>query len=124
MKKEVEHHPALKKKLTFGQIAADKLTSWAGSWTFIIIIILLIIAWVTLNITAFIGRWDPWPFIMLNLVLSCLAALQAPIILMSQNREAQKDRLRALYDYQTDKKALKEIEKIRDQLTNIEKKIK
>lgn len=65
--------------------------------------------------------WDPYPFILLNLVLSCLAAVQAPIILMSQNRESQKDRIRAQYDYAVNKKAEKEIQEIKNQLDRIEK---
>ena len=67
------------------------------------------------------GQWDPWPFIILNLVLSCLAAIQAPIILMSQNREGQKDRNRAQYDYTVNKKAEREIQEVRKQLNRIEK---
>ena len=108
-------------KLTIGQKAADTLTRWAGSWAFIIGLAILIIAWIFLNIKAYIGQWDPWPFIILNLILSCLAAIQAPIILMSQNRETQRDRLRQEYDYAVNRKAEKEIQRIREQLDKIEK---
>lgn len=118
------NHPVIKHKLTLGQKAADKLTLFAGSWTFIFLVGIFIIIWVYLNITAYVRNWDPWPFIILNLCLSCLAAIQAPIILMSQNREAQRDRLRAEYDYRVNKKAEKEIQDIQKQLDKIEKKIR
>jgi|TARA_Y100000034_G_scaffold136512_1_gene213474 uncharacterized membrane protein len=117
-KKPIHHraHPMFKIPQTFGQKAADKLTRFAGSWAFIILVILFIIGWICLNITAYIKHWDPWPFIILNLCLSCLAALQAPIILMSQNRQAEKDRIKAEYDYAINKKAEKEIREIKNLL--------
>ncbi len=105
-------HPVFKIPRTFGQKAADWLTKWAGSWLFIILLFVLIATWIYLNITAYVKQWDPWPFIILNLCLSCLAAIQAPIILMSQNRQAQKDRLKSEYDYKINKKAEKEIQRI------------
>ena len=77
---------------TFGQRAADTLTKWAGSWTFILLFIFILILWIFTNVYAWINTWDPYPFILLNLFLSCIAAIQAPIILMSQNRANQKDR--------------------------------
>ncbi len=98
---------------TFGQRAADGLTKWAGSWAFIIILFIFIGSWIFLNIKAYMGQWDPWPFIILNLCLSCLAAIQAPIILMSQNRQAQRDRIKAEHDYHINKKAEKEIREIK-----------
>jgi uncharacterized membrane protein len=76
-----------------------------------------------MNIYAWVETWDPYPFILLNLVLSCLAAIQAPVILMSQNRQSQKDRLKADYDYRVNRKAEKEIEEIQTQLNRIEKKL-
>jgi uncharacterized membrane protein len=103
----------LKIPRTFGQKAADGLTKWAGSWSFIIFIGVLISIWIYLNITAYVEHWDPWPFIILNLCLSCLAALQAPVILMSQNRQAQRDRIRSEYDYALNRKAEKEIREIK-----------
>jgi len=112
-----------KKRLTFGQRSADWIAQWAGSWAFIIIIVIFISAWIILNLVAYSNHWDPWPFILLNLVLACLTAIQAPIILMSQNREAQKDRLRAQYDYTVDKKAEKEIQKVQKDLDLIKRKI-
>ncbi len=108
---------------TFGQRAADKLTRLAGSWTFIILFLIILILWILINVYAWIKTWDPYPFILLNLILSSVAAIQAPIILMSQNREAQKDRQRAQYDYSVNRKAEKEIEQIQRQLERIEKKL-
>ena len=108
-----------KNRLTFGQRAADGLTKWAGSWIFIGLLFLFIAAWIYLNITAYVNQWDPWPFIILNLCLSCLAAIQAPIILMSQNREGQRDRLRQEYDYAVNRKAEKEIRDIQKDLEEI-----
>ena len=104
--------PFMSQKLTFGQKAADALAKWAGSWTFIISFFIFLGLWMTMNLFMWVKQWDPYPFILLNLVLSCLAAVQAPIILMSQNREAQRDRQRAEYDYAVNRKAEKQIEKI------------
>ncbi len=118
LKEELEFfktsHPIFKSPKTFGQKAADGLTKWAGSWSFIILIGILIAIWIYLNITAYVKNWDPWPFIILNLCLSCLAALQAPIILMSQNRENQRERVKSQYDYAINKKAEKEIRDIKN----------
>ena len=110
---------------TFGQKAADKLTKIAGSWEFILSFIGFLILWMVLNTSWIIlGKaWDPTPFIMLNLVLSCLAAFQAPIILMSQNRSSQKDRQRSEYDYAVNRKAERENLIILKQLNRIEKHI-
>lgn len=108
---------------TFGQKAADKLTSFAGSWGFIFGFIVFLIIWMIINAIWLIERsWDPYPFILLNLVLSCLAALQAPIILMSQNRQAQKDRQRAEYDYAVNRKAEQEIREMKNLLLKRKKK--
>ncbi len=89
---------------TFGDKLADKITEVAGSWPFIICLIIFLILWILLNIFI-LKEADPYPFILLNLLLSCVAALQAPIIMMSQNRESKKDRLRSLNDYKTDLKS-------------------
>lgn len=97
---------------TFGQRAADNMAKWAGSWTFILSFFFFLIIWIVINVYAWIESWDPYPFILLNLVLSCLAAIQAPIILMSQNRQAQKDRIKAEYDYRVNKRAEKLIEEV------------
>jgi len=115
--------PIYRGKLTFGQKAADALARWAGSWTFILSFFLFLMLWMIVNTAWIIFNkiWDPYPFILLNLVLSCLAAIQAPIILMSQNRQAQKDRLRTEYDYQIDRKSQKMIGEIQKQLDRIER---
>ena len=126
----LEKHPMLREKWNFGQRAADKLTTSMGSWTFILLFFSFIIIWMVANTTYIFVKYqqgqpfDPYPFILLNLVLSCLAAIQAPIILMSQNREAQKDRLRAQYDYQVNRKALKQIAEIKKHLEHKRKEIK
>ena len=123
-----ELHP-YKHKLTFGQKTADLLTKWAGCWTFIIFFIIFLILWMILNTYFWLKYisnepFDPYPFILLNLILSALAAFQAPIILMSQNRAAQRDRIRFEYDYHVNRKAEKEIREIKQQLDKIEKRIK
>jgi uncharacterized membrane protein len=108
-------HPPFRVPRTFGQRAADWLTKWAGSWAFIISLAIFMFIWISVNTSWLLfGReWDPYPFILLNFVLSTLAAIQAPIILMSQNRTAQKDRARAEYDYAVNRKAEKEIQEIK-----------
>ena len=120
------NHPIYLSKRTFGEKAADNLTKWAGSWTFIILFFLILFLWISVNTiwVIFGSSFDIYPFILLNLLLSCLAALQAPIILMSQNRQAQKDRLHAEYDYQVNRKAEKEIREIKEQLYRIERKLR
>ncbi|MBU0977164.1 MAG: DUF1003 domain-containing protein [Nanoarchaeota archaeon] len=125
MKKEMkpDNHPVLLHKWTSGQKAADRLTLLMGSWAFIITFFCFLVLWMIVNVAAWIESWDPYPFILLNLVLSCLAAIQAPIILMSQNRENQKDRLRSQYDYQVNRKAEREIEEIKKQLDRIERRL-
>ena len=96
--------------LTIGQCIADKVATFGGSWTFIILFAVLLGAWIAGNTIYVLSKpFDPYPFILLNLVLSCLAAIQAPIILMSQNRQAAKDRLRSEHDYRVNLKAELEI---------------
>jgi uncharacterized membrane protein len=118
-------HPISRTPRTFGQKAADLLTRWAGSWAFILSLAVLLFVWILINTSWLLfGRtWDPYPFILLNFILSTLAAVQAPIILMSQNRQSQKDHLQAQYDYAVNKKAEKEIRQIKRQLDKIEKSI-
>ena len=115
--------PKLMKSMTFGQKAADTITRGAGSWTFIISFLVLLVIWMILNVKAYFGEWDPYPFILLNLVLSCLAAIQAPVILMSQNRQAEKDRKKLEYDYSVNRKSEREIERILKRLDNIDRKL-
>jgi len=122
-KKSVQHHkithPIFKIPKTFGQKAADTLTKWAGSWTFIILFFVFLGIWMTTN-GVFVLKYiegtlkDPYPYILLNLALSCLAAIQAPIILMSQNRQVQRDRAKAEFDYAVNRKAEKEIREIKE----------
>lgn len=111
--------------LTLGQKAADWIARWAGSWVFIIGFFIFLIIWTTVNTVWLIfGRaWDIYPFILLNLILSCLAAIQAPVILMSQNRSTERDRHRAEYDYAVNRSAAREIQQIDKQLDKIERKI-
>lgn len=92
-------------QLSVGQNASDKLAKFAGSWKFIIIFFVILTAWITLNAVILSKPYDVYPFILLNLVLSCLAAIQAPVILMSQNRQEQKDRLSAINDYKVNLKS-------------------
>jgi uncharacterized membrane protein len=106
---------------TFGQKAADKITAIVGSWHFIIIQSGLLSIWITLNAIAWIRHWDPYPFILLNLTLSFQAAYTAPIILMSQNREADRDRKKTALDLATDRKAEREIKEIQAIIAKLEK---
>jgi len=117
-------HPSYSATRSFGQRASDGLTKWAGSWVFIIFFLMFLVLWMLVNVYGWINQWDPYPFILLNLVLSCIAAIQAPIILMSQNRENQRDRIRAKYDYAVNRKAEREISQIQTQLDRIEKRLK
>jgi uncharacterized membrane protein len=100
-------------QLTFGQRMADNVASFGGSWTFIIIFMIVLVAWIVLNSFILIklrnSSFDPYPYIFLNLILSMLAAIQAPIIMMSQNRQAYKDRLSAEHDYEVNLKSELEI---------------
>jgi uncharacterized membrane protein len=99
-----------KKSSTLGERLSDKLADFGGSWTFIICFLTLILIWILINVVWFLDTgFDPYPFILLNLILSCVAALQAPIIMMSQNRLESRDRQRAKNDYEINKKAEQEI---------------
>ena len=113
-----------KKHQPLAQRASDHLTGFMGSWTFISIFVAYILIWMVLNLYAWVNQWDPYPFILLNLTLSCLAALQAPIILMSQNRQSEKDRAMARYDYQIDRKTEREIRDIQSDLELIKADLK
>ena len=108
-------------KMTFGDRVADKLSAVAGSWTFIICFCLFLLFWIILNGVLMVNNAiDPYPFILLNLLLSCLAALQAPVIMMSQNREAKKDSIRNKNDYHTDLKSELILEDLYDQLDELQ----
>jgi uncharacterized membrane protein len=99
-------------KLTTGQRIADRLAAVMGSWPFIIVQSIILTFWITLNVVAYVNHWDPYPFILLNLALSFQAAYAAPIIMMSQNRQAAKDRLMAEQDYEVNCKAEDELKSI------------
>jgi uncharacterized membrane protein len=101
------------KQLTSGERIADRLADVAGSWSFILSFLGLIVLWIALNAFFLTQRpWDPFPFILLNLILSLLAGLQAPVIMMSQNRQEAKDRIRSEHDYEVNLKAEMEIEQL------------
>jgi uncharacterized membrane protein len=107
----------LDSELTFGERIADKVASFGGSWAFIISFFLFVFIWMSINIWAFAhGPFDPYPFILLNLILSCLAAIQAPVIIMSQNRQEQKDRQRAEHDYKINLKSELEIKLLSEKI--------
>lgn len=107
-------------KLTFGQRVADKVADFGGSWKFIIIFAVVLAVWVIINSIVLIFKpFDPYPFILLNLILSCLAAIQAPVIMMSQNRQEAKDRLRAQHDYQVNLKAELEIRNLHEKIDHL-----
>lgn len=106
-------------RLTAGQRVADGVARTMGSWRFIIIQTVVLVAWITLNIIGWREQWDPYPFILLNLALSFQAAYSAPIIMMSQNRQAAKDRLTAEHDYQVNLHADAEVAQIRNQLSDL-----
>lgn len=104
---------------TFGDMIADKVTGVAGSWKFIIIQSILLICWIIANVMAWVNHWDPYPFILLNLALSFQAAYTAPIILMSQNREAQQDRKKLEYFYYVNLKSELEIELLHSKIDDV-----
>jgi uncharacterized membrane protein len=106
--------------LDFGQRIADKVAAGMGSWRFIIIQTIIVAIWMTLNVVGFIRHWDAYPFILLNLVFSTQAAYAAPIIMMAQNRQSDRDRVQAEADYQTNVEAKKEIENLQILLNKIE----
>ncbi len=106
--------------LTLGQRLADRLADFGGSWTFISIFLGVLIVWMGINTVVLLARpFDPYPYILLNLVLSCLAAIQAPVIMMSQNRQEAKDRLRAEHDFEINLKAEIEIRKLHEKMDHL-----
>jgi uncharacterized membrane protein len=105
---------------TFGQVIADKVASFGGSWTFIISFFIFITIWIASNVFLLLNKgFDPYPFILLNLILSCIAALQAPVIMMSQNRQEEKDRERAKKDYMINLKSELEIRMLDEKLDHL-----
>jgi uncharacterized membrane protein len=110
---------ALQPQLTLGERVADRVAATMGSWPFITIQTALLAIWITLNITAFVQRWDPYPFILLNLALSFQAAYAAPFIMMSQNRRQDVDRQEAASDYRINVKAELEIELLHEKIDDL-----
>ncbi len=108
------------RQLTLGEKLADRIAGFAGSWTFIIIFFIVLMVWITINSIILLFRpFDPYPFILLNLVLSCIAAIQAPVIIMSQNRQEARDRLQAQHDYQVNLKAELEIQNLHEKIDHL-----
>ena len=108
-----------KEKYTLGQRAADTIAKFAGSWAFIFSFTGVLVLWMVFNVILAAKAFDPYPFILLNLVLSCVAAIQAPLIMMSQNRQEEKDRRRAENDYKVNLKTEIMIEYLRDKVNAI-----
>ncbi|HUS82856.1 MAG TPA: DUF1003 domain-containing protein [Dehalococcoidia bacterium] len=106
-------------QLTFGQRVSDKLADVAGSWRFIFAFGVVLGVWVLLNTVALIHHWDAYPYILLNLFLSMLAAIQAPVIMMSQHRQEDRDRIRAEHDYEVNLKAELEIQQLHKKLDGL-----
>lgn len=109
-----------RESLTYGQRIADAVANGMGSWTFIIWQTIFVILWMALNVVGFIRHWDVYPFILLNLIFSTQAAYAAPIIMMAQNRQGERDRMQAQEDYRTNIEAKQEIESLQIQLNKIE----
>jgi len=108
------------KGYSFGQRIADKVAEFGGSWTFIISFLVFIVFWIGMNMFIFLNKgFDPYPFILLNLILSCIAALQAPVIMMSQNRQEEKDRERAKNDYMINLKSELEIRMLHEKIDHL-----
>lgn len=113
-------HQRHQDELGFGQRLADSVANGMGSWTFIIIQTAIVVLWMGLNVIAFVYHWDPYPYILLNLLFSTQAAYAAPIIMMAQNRQNERDRAKAEDDYQCNIDAKKEIEQLQIKLNAIE----
>lgn len=113
-------HQRHQDELGFGQRLADSVANGMGSWSFIIIQSLIVLLWMGLNVVGFINHWDPYPYILLNLLFSTQAAYAAPIIMMAQNRQNERDRAKAEDDYQCNIDAKKEIEQLQIKLNAIE----
>ena len=113
-------HARHRTQLTFGQRVADAVAATMGSWTFIIAQSVILMLWIILNVIAWISHWDPYPFILLNLALSFQAAYAAPFIMISQNRQAERDRHQAEEDFRTNVEAEHRIEALQRKLAAIE----
>jgi len=113
-------HEQHQENLSFGSRIADKVATGMGSWRFIIIQTIIVAIWMVLNFVAYVAHWDPYPFILLNLLFSTQAAYAAPIIMMAQNRQNERDRAQAQADYQTNIEAKQEIEALTLKLNALE----
>ncbi len=113
-------HEKHQKSMSFGDRIADSVANNMGSWRFIIIQTIIVLLWMIFNIIAFVNHWDPYPFILLNLIFSTQAAYAAPIIMMAQNRQNDRDRHQALDDYKTNVKAKLEIEKLQMEISKMD----
>lgn len=113
-------HQKHSESLNFGQRLADSVANRMGSWSFIIIQSIVVVIWMALNLVAFISHWDPYPFILLNLLFSTQAAYAAPVIMMAQNRQNERDRAQSFADYETNIAAKKEIETLQIKLNTID----
>jgi uncharacterized membrane protein len=120
MKLQKNWHEEHSEALNFGSRLADAVASSMGSWTFIIIQTILVLLWMGLNLVGYMYHWDVYPFILLNLVFSTQAAYAAPIIMMAQNRQNDRDRMQAQADYQTNTEAKLEIEALAIKLNTLE----
>ncbi len=111
---------AFQERRSFGERVADRMAEFGGSWKFISVFLAVLAGWIFVNSVYLLGRhFDPYPFILLNLILSCLAAIQAPVIMMSQNRQEAKDRLRSQHDYQVNLKAEIEIRNLHEKIDHL-----
>lgn len=119
----VSWHQKHERAATFGQRLADTVARGMGSWRFIIIQSGVVIAWMTLNLIGIVAHWDVYPFILLNLLFSTQAAYAAPIIMMSQNRSAARDKVQAEHEYQTTELELKTLKEILDENTALTREI-
>ena len=117
--RKISVRPDSEKKYTLGQRAADTIAKFAGSWAFIFSFAGILVLWMVINVILAAKAFDPYPFILLNLVLSCVAAIQAPLIMMSQNRQEEKDRRRAENDYKVNLKTEIMIEDLYDKINAI-----
>lgn len=120
MRPDKNWHDCHAEQSTLGARLADSFAQIVGSWTFIVVQSIILAIWVVLNLVAFIEHWDPYPFILLNLVLSFQAAYASPIIMMSQNRACERDREQAQHDYETNLAAKEEIETLMRHLSALE----
>ncbi|MEZ5148399.1 MAG: DUF1003 domain-containing protein [Bacteroidales bacterium] len=110
----------MKEMLSIGDKLADKVADFGGSWKFIIFFMIVLVLWIIINSFVLISKpFDPYPYILMNLILSCIAALQAPVIMMSQNRQEEKDRLRAQNDFQINLKAEIEIRQLHEKMDHL-----